>query len=267
MFFLGLITRCKDEFFVKEFCDYYLSQGIDQMFVIDDNSIDKSIYYNITDTRVNIIYEKQIKYANNLYQQIKSNFKWIIYCDVDEFIATKKNITKSIRNELETTFNDVDCIKIPWVMMSCNNRDKNPSSVLMENTYRMNHDKKHPHKVNKFRCRYNKIEVKCIFKTDKFQSIYDHHPLKPIGNATIVDSVYKQNASLNPFYDNLRESDINNALLLCYHYRIISKENCINKLKCNNWYIKNRFSLLDLMNSDYPEILDETLKNKINLQS
>ena len=35
--FLELITRYKYDFFIKEFCDYYLSQGIDKIFVIDDN--------------------------------------------------------------------------------------------------------------------------------------------------------------------------------------------------------------------------------------
>ena len=133
MFFLGLITRCKDEFFIKEFCDYYLSQGVDKIFVIDDNSNNKSIYNNIDDNRIEIIYEQNIiknNYANKLYKQIKSNFKWIIYCDVDEFITTKKNITNTIKDELKTTFKDVDCIKIPWVMMSCNSIEKNPNSIL-----------------------------------------------------------------------------------------------------------------------------------------
>ena len=45
--FLGLIARCKDEFFVKEFCSYYLSQGVDQIHIIDDNSSNKSIYDGI----------------------------------------------------------------------------------------------------------------------------------------------------------------------------------------------------------------------------
>ena len=146
-FDLGLITRCKDEFFIKEFCDYYLSQGVDKIFVIDDNSNDKSIYNNINDNRVKIIYEKnifpntrygskkgQMHVVNKYYKQLKHKFKWIISVDVDEFITTKKNITNTIKDELNTTFKDVDCIKIPWVMMSCNNRDKNPNSILLENT-------------------------------------------------------------------------------------------------------------------------------------
>jgi len=271
MSFLGLITRCKDEFFIKEFCEYYILQGVDKIFVIDDNSNDKTIYNNITNDKVNIIFENNIiknNYADKLYQKVKSNFKWIIYCDVDEFITTKKNITKTIRDELKTTFNNVDCIKIPWVMMSCNKIKKNPKSVLLEITYRWNHDKKHQRKgrkKGKFRCRYDQIEVKCIFKTEKFKNIWDHTPLTPIGECVIVDSIKKNQQLLNPFFDNLREIDINNGILLCYHYRIISEENCINKLKNNLWYKNFRFNLNELMDSDYPEVLDETLKTKIDL--
>ena len=268
MYFLGLITRCKDEFFIKEFCDYYLLQGVDKIFVIDDDSDDKSIYNNIIDNRIEIIYEKDIirnKYANTLYKQIKSKFKWMIFCDVDEFITTKKNITNTIKDELNTTFNDVDCIKIPWVMMSCNSIEKNPNSILLENIYRWNHNEKHINKkkINKFRCRYNAIEVKCIFKTDKFNALgSDHHPSCNSDKVLIVDSINKEQQQLDPFYNNLREHDIENGILLCYHYRIISKENSINKLKNNIWYIKNGYTIDDLMSSDHPEIIDETLKNK-----
>ena len=114
----------------------------------------------------------------------------------------------------------------------------------------------------KFRCRYDQIEVKCIFKTDKFNSIRDHLPNEKSGHIFIVDSISKEKQQLTPFYKNLRENDIENGILLCYHYRIISKENSINKLKNNLWYIQNGYTIDDLMSCDYPEIIDETLKNK-----
>lgn len=268
-FFLGLITRCKDEFIIKEFCDYYLSQGVDKIYIIDDNSNDKSIYNNINNDRVLIIYSKDIRknnYADKLYKKIKQNFKWMIYCDVDEFITTKKKITNTIKDELNTTFKNVDCIKIPWVMMSTK-LIKNPTSVLLENIYRWNHDKKHPHKnkIPKFRCRYNYIEVKCIFKTNKFNSIWDHHPKDYLNNNIIVvNSINKKKETLNYYYKRLREKDIENGYLLCYHYRIISKENSINKLKNSAIYISRGYTIDDLMSFNYPEIVDETLKNKIN---
>ena len=72
---------------------------------------------------------------------------------------------------------------------------------------------------------------------------------------------YKIRIRWRKLHNNLRENDIVNGILLCYHYRIISKENCINKLK-KAQYLK--FKLEDLMLSDYPEIIDETLKNKFS---
>lgn len=263
---IGLITRCKDEFFIKEFCDYYLSQGIDHIYIIDDDSNDKLIYENINDAKITLIYEKNIisnNYANKLYSSIKTKFKWMIYVDVDEFITTKKNFTKTIRDELETTFYNADCIKIPWVMMTCNNKEKNPKSILLENTYRWNHDLKHPNNIYKFRCRYNEIEVKCIFKTNKFNKITDHYPQGYKKNISVVDSIGNINSPLSHSYKNLRESNIQCGILLCYHYRIISVENSINKLKNNIWYFQNKYTIGDLMKTDYSEIYDSTLKDKM----
>ena len=54
-YFLGLITRCKDEFFINEFCEYYLNQGVDKIYIIDDNSNDKSIYNETNNEKIEII--------------------------------------------------------------------------------------------------------------------------------------------------------------------------------------------------------------------
>ena len=123
----------------------------------------------------------------------------------------------------------------------------------------MNHDLKHPGE-GKFRCRYAAIEVKCIFKPRFFENVNDHHPVNPTGSVRVVESVRNTTHALNPFYENLREKDIEEAYLLCYHYRIVSVENCANKIKTNLWYTK--YKLDELMANDYPEIKDETLKNK-----
>jgi hypothetical protein len=262
---IGLITRCKEEPYITEFVNYYIDQGIDKIYIIDDNS-NRNIYNNIIlNNKVEIIFDKNIINKNSvqiLYNRIRNNYTWIIYVDVDEFITTKKNMSNTIKDELETTFKDVDCIKIPWVMMSCNSIKNNPKSLLEENIYRWNHDLKHINtktKEHKFRCRYEQIEVKCIFKPKYFDNISDHHPLNPNNkHIKIVESINGTNMHLSPFYPKLREKDINNGFLLCYHYRIISIENCINKIKNNLWYKK--YTLNDLLSSDYPEIKDERLK-------
>lgn len=272
--FIGLIVRCKNEPYVTEFVNYYLSQGIDKIYILDDNS-NKNIYNDIiNNNKVNIIFfeensfkdiSNQFNSANNLYKQIKNNYEWIIVVDMDEFITTKKNINKTIKQELQTTFSNVDCIKIPWVMMSCNSIQNNPEKLLKTNIYRWNHNIKHINNKsnqNKFRCRYNSIEVKCIFKSKYFENIFMHHPTNPnIKNVKIVESIKNTEDKLNPFYENLREDDIKNGYLLCYHYRIISIQNCLNKIKYNLMY-KN-YNLNDLLSNDYPEILDKTMTYKL----
>ena len=88
-----------------------------------------------------------------------------------------------------------------------------------------------------------------------------HHPLHPISkNVIIVDGIYNRKANLDPFYQNLRENNIQEGYLLCYHYRIVSIENCVNKI--NNNILYKHFKLTDLLSTDYPEIIDNTLKTK-----
>lgn len=263
---IGLITRCKDEPYVGEFVNYYLSQGIDHIYIVDDNSRDSSIYSSLLDCKsISISRDADIIKANciaSLYQKIKTCHDWLIYVDVDEYIATRGSHT--IRSELETTFKDAACVKIPWVMMSCNSIDKNPESLLETNIYRWDHDKRHINtrsRHRKFRCRYDQIEVKCIFRPEYFDEIWDHHPRSPTSkDLKIVESIDNTDAVLSPYYDGLRECSIERAHLLCYHYRIVSVEGCISKIKNNRWY--RNYTLDDLLSTDYPELIDETLKNK-----
>ena len=71
MKFLGVLTRCKDEFFVKEFCDYYISQGADKIYIIDDDSLDKSIYDGLDAEKVTVFYEKILFNPDNGGGQMK----------------------------------------------------------------------------------------------------------------------------------------------------------------------------------------------------
>jgi len=262
---IGLITRCKDEYFIKEFCDYYLNQGIDSIYVIDDDSNDKSIYEEIKDNaKISILFDKNIIHKgsiHSLYKKIRLSYEWMIYVDVDEFITTKKHLNRTIKEELEITFKKADCIKIPWVMMSCNSIEKSPKSILETNTTRWNHDLKHPNETyRKFRCRYKSIESKSIFRPLYFESIRDHIPLHPTKKVKAYNGVTNKKMNIQSFHSNLREKDIHNGYLLCYHYRIISKENCINKIKNNEFYSK--YQPEELLATDYNEIYDETLKIK-----
>ena len=147
-------------------------------------------------------------------------------------------------------------------MMSSNGIRKNPSSVLRANVYRWDHDEKHPHPLAKFRCRYDRIEMKCIFKCEKFDKIGIHTPKNPVGNIRACDSIYVQKREYsNEWFDNLREDDIDRAHLICQHYRIISHENNLRKIETTKLY--NQYTIEDLVKSDHAEIYDDTIKNKV----
>ena len=63
MAFIGLIVRCKDEPYVSEFVNYYIKQGIDKIYILDDDS-DREIYKDVMyNEKVNISFDKN---NNNL---------------------------------------------------------------------------------------------------------------------------------------------------------------------------------------------------------
>ena len=265
-----LITRYLNEPFLDEFVEYYLSEGVDNIFILydTDSTIPISDYVK-SDSRI-IIHNssnfgiKQMYDVNVVYSKIRNHFTWVIFVDCDEFI-TCKNMSLTIRDALSTTYKDTDCIKIPWVMMSSNGLSKDPPSILQSLTRRWNHDLKHPHPNNwtKGRCRYNNIEVKCICRCPVFPTLGLHHPNYVSDyNFICVDTVDGAESQLNPFYKDLRESSIDRAFMLCYHYRIYSHESAKRKLKNNKLDGYKGNVLKFLLKSDYSEKDEYFMKKK-----
>jgi hypothetical protein len=272
---IALMTRCRNESFIHEFIAYYIQEGVDNIFIYDDNSIPGT--YDKIDSKfidkVTIInntkFASSLKQLNGgvidgLYQMTKS-FDWVINVDVDEFVTS--NDDKTIRTHLETTYKDVDRIKIPWVMMTRNGRVNNPASLLGDVTYRWNHDLKHTSQSlteYKFRCYSEYIPCKSIFKPIKFKNCGVHNPYAPYDKKTIkhVDSVYNKYFDASPssslHYMNFNETAIENATLLCYHYRLVSEEHIMNKLEGSIY----NFNIDKMLQYDYPELIDLRMREK-----
>ena len=268
MNFLSLITRYLNEPFLDEFVNYYLSEGVDQIFVLYDIDstlpISDQVKQNSYVTIINSLNfkKKQTRDVNEIFLKIKHSFTWVIFCDCDEFIGTVRNKDKTIKEELQTTFKDVDCIKIPWVMMSSNQRLKDPPSILQYLTTRWNHNLKHPHphKWLKGRCRFHEIEVKCISKCAKIDSLTLHHPVGD--NIHVIESVFCNKSELNPFFEKFREFHIQKATMLCYHYRVFSNESAKRKFINNKLDGYKYGNVTCLLESDYSELDDEFMKKK-----
>lgn len=279
MDFLSIITRVRNEPFLEEFVDYYLSQGVDRIYILDNDSeggLPSSVCNN---SRVEIyqsqhFHRDEMEDAKNLYERMRRKSEWFMLIDADEFITTKRASGRTLRDEIKTTFSGADLIKVPWVMMSSNGRKYDPKSLLLDTVYRWNHDLRHPHPYgwSKGRCRFEEIEVKSIFKGSKFPSLENPHlPKLPKRKyfkflerrPRIVESINNNDAAYDPFFQNLREMDISNGFLLCYHYRVISEETCLRKITSTN-LDDYKVNLEQLMVCDYPDLIDTTLKDKFS---
>lgn len=277
MHFLSLIVRYFNDPFICEFVAYYLSEGVDMIYIVNDNDTKTNIpEYLLNNPKVTIWYSQfdevsrreyhknQMYFCNLLYSKVRFTSTWFIVVDSDEFINTRKNKNKTIRDELMTTFKHIDCIKVPWIMMASNGLEYDPPSLLQGLPYRWNHDLRHPNPTNNYksRCWYDYIHCKCIFKGEKFASFHNHAPNFESDGLIAVDSIhgFKYDQSYHA-YDNLREKDIAVAFLICNHYRIISKESCIRKCG-ENKLPGYQEDFTSVWIADYPEVLDETLKQK-----
>lgn len=281
--FLTLMVRIRNEnLFLESFVKHYFAEGVDEIYILDDNSTEPFPEYVVNHPKV-YIYESdhfkslgaQMIDAQLLYNHIiREKTEWLLFCDADEFITTRRNSEKTIRQELETTFKGADHIKIPWVLFGSNGQDRNPKQVLTETTVRWDHDLKHPHpeealKVWKHRCcKYERIEIKSIFRPSKFNKLAIHVPAEPIEEVNIVDGVdnidnYNNDPSTEIWYYGLRESSIDRAYLICNHYRNISLEQMQQKANDSHlpFYKVNNCVELQLA-SDFSEKDDTNMKNK-----
>ena len=280
MKFLAVICRCRDEFFIQEFCDYYLKQGVDDVYIIDDDSEDKTIYNFLDSPRyvnVNLIKTTRQYHdattsnnplntndeTNKLYGSIRHDYEWMIYVDVDEFITTKRNFAMTIREQLQninTQHPHVHWILSPWVLMSGLHNIENPKSILSSILYRHDQNIKHLYPVKKFKCTYNRIYCKSIFKPQYFEYIKDHGP--PPGDEIKYNGIDLQPNRISGYcIKKLRNHGIETGVFLCYHYRYISLQHARSKLNTNGWYINDGYTLEDLQ-ATYPEIYDDTFLRK-----
>lgn len=269
--FLTIICRVKNEhFMMKSFIPYYLSQGVDKIYLIDDNSYHP---YRINNDKVEIIKSERIRKkshemmdVNRLYKKIRNRTKWVMCIDADEFIYSKKG---TIRYCLERYFKDADCVFVPWVFFSFEGRQYNGEDIINDYVYRWNHDRRHDHPNNdhKNRCRYNFIECKAIFKTKSFKNIkHSHKPTNPVKkNPEYRESVYNTYQE-DIMFPGLREKDIKNAIMVCNHYRFSSVNNIINKCDKSSIYkhYRGKKCVENCLLSDYNEVYDDTLKRIYN---
>ena len=277
---IALVVRVKNEPYVEEFVRYYVNEGISHIFIFDDMSTvhtEELRRLSTSSLPVTVIQSplggpgsiNDPPLVHDLYEHvIRPTFDWVINVDVDEFIAPRRTPNSTIRQELETTFANVDCVCIPWVMMAFGGRAKNPASLLEETTTRWNYDNRYAptSSLEKYdsRSRYDFIEAKSIWRPSAYAQWKVHIPASSRRADKKVSGVDAQPVRLKGSrMPTPRERDISTAHLLCYHFRVYSLEHAASKIDGNRQHTYNRSTLRDVTSNDYSDVFDDTLRVRV----
>lgn len=278
-YFMIVVTRVRNEnMMLRSFIPYYLSQGVDRIFLLNDNSTTPFEDWVLNHDKVEIQpVRKRLPEWSSVEQcltrDLRKKTRWVITVDCDEFINTVRDPSKTIREEMETTFKYVSCVKIPWLLFTRNKRVENPKDVVLETTWRWSQDKSHrpPKPTKKFGCRKDIVEIKCIWRASHYRQMHCHYPCKCVSdNEIVVSSVDMEADGVEPWrgtiYKGLTEKKIKEAYMLCNHYRIVSEEHAREKCfedSCTLYTNKHEENILEnALLADYPDIEDTNLKEK-----
>ena len=130
-YFMIVVTRVRNEnMMLRSFIPYYLSQGVDRIFLLNDNSTIPFEDWVLNHDKVEIqpVRKRLPEWSSVelcLTRELRKKTRWVITVDSDEFINTIRDPNKTIREEMETTFKYVSCVKIPWLMFTRNKRISN----------------------------------------------------------------------------------------------------------------------------------------------
>lgn len=144
MYYLSILAIMKNEAInLKIWIDHYIWQGVNHIYIIDNNSDDGSI--KIIEDLINNGYpitlyklfekHKQVEYYNFVYdkEKLQEKTKWLIVADLDEFFYCNNS---KISNELKH-FEDFDYISSKWRMFGSNNFIEHPKDIRISLTKRV----------------------------------------------------------------------------------------------------------------------------------
>ena len=267
LYTLSVLAMFKNEsMIIKEWINHYIEEGVEHFYLIDNGSTDDYYekikmyekYYTLVKDSTRLPHGTQTYLYNKIYlQKIKSETKWLIICDIDEYIYARNGYNK-IPDVLNKIPSHIEKIWLPWKNFGSNGHKNQPSNII-QSFIKMgtNMDKK-------------KGEGKIIVKTENL--------------VEIETGGHRAKLSKNDIYYNINGDTHENFIvthekcakfnLHFNHYRTMSEE-YYHKVKCtrgggefglNYRYKPNYIKDLD---KNFNQIVDTELatkKNKINIK-
>jgi len=141
-YFLSIAAIFKNEAHIlKEWLDFYITQGVSHFYLIDNGSTDDyekvlSNYSNITlykDSSPGIQLTLYKKYF--YHSECRKETEWLAIIDLDEFMYSPLKIKLS--ELLKIHYSKDHLIWVPWKIFGTSGCIDNPRSVIQSNLYRM----------------------------------------------------------------------------------------------------------------------------------
>jgi len=242
---------------IKEWLEHYLREGVDHFYLIDNGSTDdywkkiniyeKYITLVKDPTRLNI--GTQVYLYNKIYlNTVKTETKWLMICDVDEYIYSKNGFLK-ISDVLNTLPQSVEKIWLPWKIFGSNGHITHPDSVIKAFTKRTNDY--NPHKgFGKTICKANNLtHIDC----------HDVSLSQNNSSCTANGECWANVKFTNEFCDKLN--------LQLNHYMVMSEEYYL-KIKCTRGggqsgnSVKYTIDYFKKSDKGFNDVVDTELFNK-----
>lgn len=243
-----------EEDYIYEWLDFHIKQGIDHFYLYDNNDIINKNFFKKYNDKVTIIPWNNISYTkvntvqrqayNHFIQNFNNNFKWVLQCDIDEFIYSIDPKIKNIKEIINKyTNNNTSHIRIPrYNFGDSNHKTKQKGGILKNFIYR-----------------------------EKYISSY-----KAISNINFIDTnikskgvhrfIYKKNGNIINKHIKIRikrnnKITKNEIPLVINHYYTKSREEYVNR--CNMWK-DNKINFIDSRkNCNNIDIYNKINKNEV----
>jgi len=223
----------------KEWLEHYLNRGVEHFYLINDNSEDDYIeiineyksYITLFNTDES--YEKNDRqdfFYKKFFLPIKDETKWLLICDLDEYVWSPLNINMNDTLSLMEKENIASQL-INMVLFGSNNFIKQPKCIVDSFTKRQNMDEVYCNFVKRHN-QYKTIALTSYIKEIKIHrmvSIYDYmfHTQKQVHDNIQNISIDISNKKLY-FYNKPNLTDLNSNFFRLNHYRLQSEERWIN---------------------------------------
>ena len=225
MYQLSVIAMFKNEsWIIREWIEHYLLEGVEHFYLIDNGSTD-NYEEKIKDymDKISLVKDStRLKYGTQSYlcnkiflDKIKVETKWIIICDIDEYIYARNKYEKII-DALDDLPSNIETIWVPWKIFGSNGHIKQPTSIVQSFTkrsYQQGSFLGHGKSIVKAQ---NLLNFGCC-----------GHYVEVENNSTI------NTPNGNNYYQfDFNENSCSNFNLQLNHYMLLSEEYYLN-IKCN----------------------------------